>query len=59
MKCPNCSKDSTAVYRCNNCGDVRCLKCKGNSGLSSAGTPGGYDKMHCYICKKQEVKKIS
>lgn len=62
MKCPNCGKESNSVFKCGNCGDVRCLKCHGKVGpatSSSSSTPGNYNQLGCRVCKKYEIKRIS
>jgi hypothetical protein len=62
MKCLNCGQESSAVFGCGNCGDVRCLKCHGKTGpksSSSSATAGNYNQLACLVCRKHEVKRIS
>ena len=55
LKCPTCGKMSPAVYRCSNCGDVRCNVC---NTVSKA--PAGYERAMCKACKKKGgIKKIN
>jgi len=57
MKCPACGK-ATNVYKCNNCGEVRCgyPSCSGTSGgkKGSANT-----SRYCHSCRKGKYTKIS
>jgi hypothetical protein len=57
MKCPACGCGSL-VYKCNNCGDVRCgfTPCPGTmGGLKGAAISGGV----CKVCHKGRYVKIS
>ena len=57
MKCPACGKNTFAVYKCDNCGDVRCgaASCPGTMGGKGAASTNGT----CKACKKGKYKKIS
>lgn len=57
-KCPACGGNST-VYKCDNCGDVRCglPLCSGTMGGPKGGTGGGEGRT-CKVCKKGKYKKI-
>jgi hypothetical protein len=57
MKCPACGSGGT-VYKCNNCGDVRCSVggCSGSMGGSKGGASTGGQ---CKACKKGKYVRIS
>ncbi len=57
MICPSCGKSASSVFRCMNCGDVRCTLCAGPS-KKGGNAPGNYHQLACRLCRKQEVKKI-
>ncbi len=55
MKCSNCGKDCGTIFRCGNCGDVKCVKCPSKQNI-----PGNYHQFSCMACKKKgTVKRIS
>lgn len=58
MTCPSCGKNSSSVFRCNECGDVRCTVCPGPAG-KGGNAPGNYHQLPCKLCRKKEVEKIS
>lgn len=58
MKCPNCGKNSSSVFKCNNCNDVRCTSCDAIPGKGGR-VPGNYNQVSCKMCKKKEVVRIS
>ena len=53
MDCPTCGKKSASVFRCNNCGDVRCTVC-GNGSV-----PCNYQSCSCKACGKKTINRIS
>ena len=59
MKCPACGSTGCIVWRCLDCGDIRCTKagCKGtmNTGRCAA---SNYDQLSCEVCHSKNVKMI-
>lgn len=54
--CPYCAKKATYLYKCSECGDLRCsnANCTGGPGTPKGmGGPG----MRCKVCKKGKYKK--
>jgi hypothetical protein len=57
MKCPACGGTTTAICRCDKCGDVRCgtSLCKGTMGGPGTASPNNT----CRACHKGKYVKIS
>lgn len=58
-KCPSCNRQAGNVYKCDNCGDVRCglSNCTGSGGPK--GGVGGGEGRPCKACRKGKYKRIS
>jgi hypothetical protein len=57
MACPCCGKNGTSVFKCTNCGDVRCTSCEGIS-KKGGRPPGNYNQLPCALCRKKEIKRL-
>ncbi len=59
VKCNGCGHESVYVYKCSNCGEIRCFfpLCKGdkNSGIEGAAKTD----LICLNCRKGKYIKIS
>lgn len=65
-KCPRCGFSASNLYKCDNCGDVRCNggttkgdtgacgTSKGPSGRAEPAVPNGV----CRVCKKGKYRRI-
>jgi len=57
MKCPSCGSQGRSVFKCSNCGEVRCQfgACVGSNGKKGLAQPN----KTCIACKKGKYQKIS
>lgn len=64
--CPRCGMSTGAIYKCDNCGDVRCNgnTIRGNQGAcATSKAPGGKPEPAspnriCRVCRKGRYHKI-
>ena len=59
IKCAGCGNESTFVYKCNSCGEIRCFfpLCKGDKGNNKEGD--AKTGVTCLNCQKGVYEKIS